>query len=231
MARALAAAGFEVVCWNRTPDSAIGARGRAGRPIRGDTRPTSRGPPTCASRCWPTGRRWSPSTAVRTACSPAPGPGTCWSTRRRCRRRRSANSRRRRGAPGRACSTRPCRAASAWPEPAPSRSWSAARRPTWSARRPVLSALATTVFHLGPLGTGAAMKLAVNTVVFGLNQAWPRRSCWPRRPASTGRVAYERARGEHGQVAVHRLQAGGLPRTGDRARSPSRSISRPRTCA
>jgi 3-hydroxyisobutyrate dehydrogenase-like beta-hydroxyacid dehydrogenase len=37
--------------------------------------------------------------------------------------------------------------------------------------RPVLSALAATIFHLGPLGTGAAMKLAVNTVIFGLNQA------------------------------------------------------------
>jgi 3-hydroxyisobutyrate dehydrogenase-like beta-hydroxyacid dehydrogenase len=37
--------------------------------------------------------------------------------------------------------------------------------------RPVLEALATTIFHLGPLGTGAAMKLAVNTVIFGLNQA------------------------------------------------------------
>ena len=37
--------------------------------------------------------------------------------------------------------------------------------------RPVLDAIATTVFHLGPLGSGAAMKLAVNTVIFGLNQA------------------------------------------------------------
>jgi 3-hydroxyisobutyrate dehydrogenase/2-hydroxy-3-oxopropionate reductase len=37
--------------------------------------------------------------------------------------------------------------------------------------RPVLDAVAGTVFHLGPLGSGAAMKLAVNTVVFGLNQA------------------------------------------------------------
>jgi 3-hydroxyisobutyrate dehydrogenase/2-hydroxy-3-oxopropionate reductase len=37
--------------------------------------------------------------------------------------------------------------------------------------RPVLDALARTVFHLGPLGSGAAMKLAVNTVIFGLNQA------------------------------------------------------------
>jgi 3-hydroxyisobutyrate dehydrogenase-like beta-hydroxyacid dehydrogenase len=37
--------------------------------------------------------------------------------------------------------------------------------------RPVLSALASTIFHLGALGSGAAMKLAVNTVIFGLNQA------------------------------------------------------------
>ena len=37
--------------------------------------------------------------------------------------------------------------------------------------RPVLAALASTIFHLGALGTGAAMKLSVNTVIFGLNQA------------------------------------------------------------
>jgi 3-hydroxyisobutyrate dehydrogenase-like beta-hydroxyacid dehydrogenase len=37
--------------------------------------------------------------------------------------------------------------------------------------RPVLDSLATTVTHIGPLGAGAAMKLAVNTVIFGLNQA------------------------------------------------------------
>jgi 3-hydroxyisobutyrate dehydrogenase/2-hydroxy-3-oxopropionate reductase len=37
--------------------------------------------------------------------------------------------------------------------------------------RPVLDALGATVFHMGPLGSGAAMKLAVNTVIFGLNAA------------------------------------------------------------
>lgn len=37
--------------------------------------------------------------------------------------------------------------------------------------RPVLEALARAVFHMGPLGSGAAMKLAVNTVIFGLNEA------------------------------------------------------------
>lgn len=37
--------------------------------------------------------------------------------------------------------------------------------------RPVLDALAKTVFHMGPLGSGAAMKLAVNALIFGLNEA------------------------------------------------------------
>jgi 3-hydroxyisobutyrate dehydrogenase-like beta-hydroxyacid dehydrogenase len=37
--------------------------------------------------------------------------------------------------------------------------------------RPVFDALAKQVFHLGRLGSGAAMKLAVNTLIFGLNQA------------------------------------------------------------
>jgi 3-hydroxyisobutyrate dehydrogenase-like beta-hydroxyacid dehydrogenase len=37
--------------------------------------------------------------------------------------------------------------------------------------RPALDAIAKTIVHIGPLGSGAAMKLAVNTVVFGLNGA------------------------------------------------------------
>jgi 3-hydroxyisobutyrate dehydrogenase-like beta-hydroxyacid dehydrogenase len=37
--------------------------------------------------------------------------------------------------------------------------------------RPALDALAKTIVHVGPLGSGSAMKLAVNTVIFGLNEA------------------------------------------------------------
>jgi 3-hydroxyisobutyrate dehydrogenase/2-hydroxy-3-oxopropionate reductase len=37
--------------------------------------------------------------------------------------------------------------------------------------RPVLDVLAAKVFHLGESGTGAAMKLAVNSALLGLNQA------------------------------------------------------------
>ena len=37
--------------------------------------------------------------------------------------------------------------------------------------RPVFEQLATRVVHIGPLGSGAAMKLSVNTLIFALNQA------------------------------------------------------------
>ena len=37
--------------------------------------------------------------------------------------------------------------------------------------RPVLESVARTIFHVGGLGSGSAMKLAVNTVIFGLNGA------------------------------------------------------------
>jgi 3-hydroxyisobutyrate dehydrogenase-like beta-hydroxyacid dehydrogenase len=37
--------------------------------------------------------------------------------------------------------------------------------------RPVLDSLAARVFHIGPVGTGAAMKLAVNSIVFALDIA------------------------------------------------------------
>ncbi|HET7028954.1 MAG TPA: NAD(P)-dependent oxidoreductase [Candidatus Limnocylindrales bacterium] len=40
-----------------------------------------------------------------------------------------------------------------------------------AAARPVLESVSGTIFHLGPLGSGAVMKLAVNAVIFGLNEA------------------------------------------------------------
>jgi 3-hydroxyisobutyrate dehydrogenase-like beta-hydroxyacid dehydrogenase len=37
--------------------------------------------------------------------------------------------------------------------------------------RPALGSISRTLVHVGPLGSGAAMKLGVNTVIFGLNEA------------------------------------------------------------
>ena len=53
--------------------------------------------------------------------------------------------------------------------------------------RPALDAFAERVILLGPLGSGATMKLAVNAMVFALTRRSPRRSCSPRRPGSRAR--------------------------------------------
>lgn len=37
--------------------------------------------------------------------------------------------------------------------------------------RPVLEGLSARIFHMGPLGTGATIKLALNSIIFGLNQS------------------------------------------------------------
>jgi 3-hydroxyisobutyrate dehydrogenase-like beta-hydroxyacid dehydrogenase len=37
--------------------------------------------------------------------------------------------------------------------------------------RPILEACSARIFHVGPLGSGTVMKLAVNTLIFGLNEA------------------------------------------------------------
>lgn len=57
--------------------------------------------------------------------------------------------------------------------------------------RPVLERLARNIFHLGLLGTGAAMKLAVNTVIFGLNGAVSEGLVLAERSGIERRLAYE----------------------------------------
>ena len=71
----------------------------------------------------------------------------------------------------RASSTRRCPAAAPTPNPAQLTIMVGGDAAALERARPVLDALAKRVFHLGALGTGAAMKLAVNTVIFGLNEA------------------------------------------------------------
>jgi 3-hydroxyisobutyrate dehydrogenase-like beta-hydroxyacid dehydrogenase len=56
---------------------------------------------------------------------------------------------------------------------------------------PGLEPLARRVFHLGPLGSGAAMKLAVNTVVFGLNGALSEGLVLAERAGIDRNVAYD----------------------------------------
>jgi 3-hydroxyisobutyrate dehydrogenase-like beta-hydroxyacid dehydrogenase len=57
--------------------------------------------------------------------------------------------------------------------------------------RPVLEALGSRIFHLGPLGSGATMKFAVNTVVYGLNEALSEALVLAERAGLTREAAYE----------------------------------------
>jgi 3-hydroxyisobutyrate dehydrogenase/2-hydroxy-3-oxopropionate reductase len=57
--------------------------------------------------------------------------------------------------------------------------------------RPALEPLAKAIFHLGPLGSGAAMKLAVNAVVFALNNALSEALVLAERAGIERRLAYD----------------------------------------
>ncbi|HET6379813.1 MAG TPA: NAD(P)-dependent oxidoreductase [candidate division Zixibacteria bacterium] len=57
--------------------------------------------------------------------------------------------------------------------------------------RPVLDQLARQVFHMGPLGSGSAMKLAVNTMIFGLNNTLAEALVLAERAGVDRALAYE----------------------------------------
>jgi 3-hydroxyisobutyrate dehydrogenase/2-hydroxy-3-oxopropionate reductase len=57
--------------------------------------------------------------------------------------------------------------------------------------RPALEPLAATIVHVGPLGAGAAMKLAVNAIIFGLNGALSEALVLAERAGIDRSVAYD----------------------------------------
>ena len=96
--------------------------------------------------------------------------------------------------------------------------------------RPVLDRLARRIFHLGPLGTGAAMKLAVNTVIFGLNGAVAEGLVLAERNGIDRSLAYDVLAASAVGRPVRRLQAGRVRASPRRRRSPSRWPWPTRTC-
>ena len=134
MARALAAAGFEVVCWNRTPEPATALAAELGGRSVATPAEVARAADVCVSML-------ADGPAVDAVYEGPHGllagarPGN---VARRFVDRAAVHDPSVRGgkpgAPAPASSTRPCREASAWPGAARSRSWSAASRPTSSAR-------------------------------------------------------------------------------------------------
>ena len=91
--------------------------------------------------------------------------------------------------------------------------------------RPALEPLAKAIFHLGPLGTGSAMKLAVNALIFGLNQALAEGLVLAELAGIDRARRLRRPRRERRRRAVRGLQAGGVRRPGRRRRSRSPSTS------
>jgi 3-hydroxyisobutyrate dehydrogenase-like beta-hydroxyacid dehydrogenase len=170
MARALAAAGFEVVCWNRTPAAAAElAAELGGRAVR---RPAdvataadvcvsmlADGPAVEAVYCGPDGLLAGARIGNVLVDSSTVPPSTI---------RRLEVAARRAGA---GLLDAPVSGSVSLAESGSLTIMVGGEAADLERARPVLNALATTIFHLGPLGTGAAMKLAVNAVVFGLNEA------------------------------------------------------------
>ena len=83
--------------------------------------------------------------------------------------------------------------------------------------RPALEPLAKAIFHLGPLGSGAAMKLAVNTVIFGLNGAVAEALVLAESAGVDLDDGLRRPDRQRGRRAVRRLQARRVPRARDDA--------------
>lgn len=170
MARALAAAGFEVICWNRTSDAAASiASELGGRAVR---RPAevAAGADICVSML-------ADGAAVEAVFGGPDGllagarPGNVLvdsSTVPPSTIRAFQADARKAGA---GLLDAPVSGSVALAESGNLTIMVGGDAADLDRARPVLDALAKTVFHMGPLGSGAAMKLAVNTVIFGLNEA------------------------------------------------------------
>ena len=171
MARALATAGYEVVLWNRTPGPAATLAAAIGGRAVATPADAARAADVCVTMLadgaavdavYARTRRAPRRARIQEASSRTPRP---W------RRPRSGATRRPRTAAGAGLLDTPVSGSVGLAESGKLTIMVGGAAGDLERARPILEALAGTVFHLGPLGTGAAMKLAVNTLIFGLNQA------------------------------------------------------------
>ena len=170
MARALAAAGHEPVVWNRTPDGARTLAAKVGGRVAARPADVARAADVCLSML-------ADGPAVDTVFGGPDGllagarPGNvlvdCSTVPPATIRAHEAAAR----AVGAGILDAPVSGSVALAESGALTLMVGGEASDLERARPVLDALARTVFHMGPLGSGAAMKLAVNTVIFGLNQA------------------------------------------------------------
>lgn len=170
MARALAAAGFEVVCWNRTPAAAERLAAELGGRAVGHPADVAAAADVCVSML-------ADGAAVEAVFGGAHGliagarPGSVLvdsSTVPPSTIRGLESAARQTGA---GLLDAPVSGSVALAASGSLTIMVGGQAEDVGRARSVLDALARTVFHMGPLGSGAAMKLAVNAVIFGLNEA------------------------------------------------------------
>lgn len=170
MARALAAAGFEVVCWNRTPAAAEDLAAELGGRAMGRPADVAAAADVCVSMLadgaaveavyrGPDGLLAGAGPGNVLVDSSTVPPSTI--------RGLEADAR----AAGAGLLDAPVSGSVALAQSGGLTIMVGGERAAMERARPVLDALAKTVFHMGSLGSGAAMKLAVNAVIFGLNEA------------------------------------------------------------
>lgn len=170
MARALAAAGFEVVCWNRTPAAAEDLAAELGGRAMGRPADVAAAADVCVSMLadgaaveavyrGPDGLLAGAHQGNVLVDSSTVPPSTI--------RGLEADAR----AAGAGLLDAPVSGSVALAQSGGLTIMVGGATADLERARPVLDALAKTVFHMGPLGSGAAMKLAVNAVIFGLNEA------------------------------------------------------------
>jgi 3-hydroxyisobutyrate dehydrogenase-like beta-hydroxyacid dehydrogenase len=170
MARALVAAGFEVVCWNRTPEAADSLAGELGAQAVGHPADVAAAADVCVSML-------ADGPAVESVFRGADGllagarPGNILidssTVPPATIRGFEADAR----AAGAGLLDAPVSGSVGLAETGSLTIMVGGEASDLERARAVLDALAKTVFHMGPLGSGAAMKLAVNAVIFGLNEA------------------------------------------------------------
>ena len=81
--------------------------------------------------------------------------------------------------------------------------------------RPALDALGARVFHVGPVGTGAVMKLAVNAVVYGLNGALSEGLVLAERAGNRARAGVRGVRRERDRCAIQHYRRALFERPGE----------------
>ena len=83
--------------------------------------------------------------------------------------------------------------------------------------RPLFEAMGSKLYHVGPLGSGATIKLAVNSIIYGLSGALSEALVFAERAGITRELAYKVFANSAIAGAIRALSARGVRTAGERA--------------